>query len=272
MKRMTRHFDANTGILQISEVLPANSINFQLAHQIALLEHSNLLDQLVEDGQLSTDESRALGRVALANYFAAAVMMPYDAFWEAAEAQRYDIDLLGHRFRASFEQVAQRLTSLRKPGKEGVAFHFVRADIAGNISKRFSASGISVARFSGACPRWNLVACFMTPGQIRTQLSQMPDEEVYFCIARTVASGERGFHTPPAMHAICLGCSVEDATRLVYSEGVNLENIEAAVPVGVTCRLCDRMECEQRAFPPLQKSLHIDENVRGHSFYASVKE
>jgi predicted transcriptional regulator/DNA-binding XRE family transcriptional regulator len=272
MKRMTRHFDDATGILQISEVLPPNSINFQLAHQIALLEHSNLLNQIIEAAKLSTDESRSLGRVALANYFAAATMMPYDTFWEAAEEQRYDIDRLGHRFRASFEQVAQRLTSLRKPGKEGVPFHFVRVDIAGNISKRFSASGISFARFSGACPRWNLVACFLTPGQIRTQLSQMVDGEVYFCIARTVSSGERGFHTPPAMHAICLGCSVEDAARLVYSDGINLENVDAAVPVGVTCRLCERMDCEQRAFPPLQKTLHIDENVRGHSFYASVKE
>jgi predicted transcriptional regulator len=47
-------------------------------------------------------------------------------------------------------------------------------------------------------------------------------------------------------------------------------NIDAATPVGVTCRLCERMDCEQRVFPPLQYPLRIDENVRGASFYAPV--
>jgi hypothetical protein len=28
------------------------------------------------------------------------------------------------------------------------------------------------------------------------------------------------------------------------------------------------MDCEQRAFPPIQHKLTIDENVRGMSFYA----
>ena len=41
-----------------------------------------------------------------------------------------------------------------------------------------------------------------------------------------------------------------------------------AVPVGVTCRLCDRKDCPQRAFPPLNTSLLVDENLRGMSFYA----
>lgn len=270
--RAVRRYEPKRKRLQLSELLAPNTINFQLAHQICLIEYSEVLDGLVDDRHLTTQESRALARVALSNYFAGAVLMPYDEFLKAAKAQRYDIDMLGHRFRASFEQVAHRLTTLRRPGHEGVRFHFLRVDIAGNISKRFSASGIQFARFSGACPRWNLVVAFMTPGQIRTQVSVMASGEYYFCIARTVNRGERGFHSPPALHAICLGCRVEEARELVYSEGVDVENKETAVPVGVTCRLCDRMDCEQRAFPPMQRSLHIDENVRGITFYASLKE
>jgi predicted transcriptional regulator len=63
---------------------------------------------------------------------------------------------------------------------------------------------------------------------------------------------------------------VHHARELVYADGVNLDNREAVVPVGITCRLCERMECEQRAFPHLQHPLRIDENVRGRSFYAPV--
>ncbi len=271
-ERAVRRYDPKRKVLMLSELLGSNTLNFQLAHQICLLDHTDMLDQIASDRHLTTDESRSLARVAMANYFAGAVLMPYDDFLETAREQRYDIDMLGHRFRVSFEQVAHRLTTLRKPGNEGIAFHFMRVDVAGNISKRFSASGIQFARFSGVCPRWNLVTSFMTPGQINTQVSQMPDGQVYFCVARTVNRGERGFHAPPAQHSICLGCQVDEARKMVYSDGVDLENLDTAVPVGVTCKLCDRMDCEQRAFPPMQRNLHIDENVRGITFYASVED
>jgi len=271
MDRKVRRFDPGAGVLYLSEVLPPHSLNFQIAHQVGLLTQSEILDQIAGDRRLTTEESRVLARVALANYFAGAVLMPYERFLASAEAQRYDVEMLGHRFKVSFEQVCHRLTTLQRPGADGIPFHFLRVDIAGNISKRFSASGIQFARFSGACPRWNLVAAFMTPGQLRVQLSEMPDATRYFCIARTVNRGARGFHTPPARHAVCLGCTVEHARKLVYADGVDLDSDDAAVPVGVTCRLCERLDCEQRAFPPLQRTLHIDENTRGASFYASVK-
>jgi predicted transcriptional regulator len=40
------------------------------------------------------------------------------------------------------------------------------------------------------------------------------------------------------------------------------------VPIGTTCRLCERMDCDQRAFPALMHGVTVDENVRGRSFYA----
>jgi predicted transcriptional regulator len=209
--------------------------------------------------------------VGLANYFAAAVLMPYGPFLEAAEAERYDAELLGHRFRASFEQTCHRLTTLRRPGAEGVPFHMVRIDIAGNISKHFSASGLRFPRFGGLCPRWALFGCFMTPGMVRTQLSQMPDGARHFWMARTVRRESGGFHAPRTVHALALGCEVSYAKRLVYADGVDLESPGAVVPVGVTCRLCERMDCEQRAFPPLQHPLRVQEDVRGVAFYAPVE-
>ena len=45
----------------------------------------------------------------------------------------------------------------------------------------------------------------------------------------------------------------------------------AAVPVGVGCRMCERMDCRQRAFPPLQDRLNVDVNVRGLSAYVSTE-
>ncbi|WP_437278440.1 short-chain fatty acyl-CoA regulator family protein [Sorangium sp. So ce375] len=269
-RQAMRRFDPDKRVLSISEVLPPRSRRFQLAHQLGLLTQSAAIDRILRDENLTTPESRALARVALANYFAAAILMPYQPFLDAARAERYDIELLAHRFGTSFEQVCHRLTTLRRPGSEGVPMHMVRIDIAGNISKRFSGSGIRFARFSGACPRWNVHAALMTPGMIRIQLSQMPDGAVYFCIARTVRSDRGGYHVPHTVQSIGMGCDVRYARELVYADGIDLDNIGAAVPVGVTCRTCERLDCAQRALPALQHPLRLDENRRGVSFYASV--
>ncbi len=268
MQGAVRRYDPDAKVLMLSEVLRRGSRNFQLAYQIGLLTMPAALDRLAADPHLTSDASRALARVALANYFASAVLMPYGPFLEAARSERYDIDLLGHRFRTSFEQTCHRLTTLRRPGAEGVPFHMVRVDIAGNISKRFSASGLRFARFSGACPRWNVFEAFTTPGLVRTQLSQMPDGATWFWVARTVNREGGGYHAPRSVLAIAMGCEAARAKELVYADGMDLESPQAVVPVGLTCRLCERMDCEQRAFPPLQHPLKVNANVRGVSFYA----
>lgn len=269
-RKAMRRFDPERRTINLSEVLPPRSRRFQLAHQVGLITCSTLFDTITKDEHLTTPESRALGRVALANYFAAAVVMPYTPFLSAAKAERYDIELLAHRFGTSFEQVCHRLTTLRRPGNEGIPFHLLRIDVAGNISKRFSGSGIKIARFSGACPRWNVHAAFLTPGMIRVQLSRMPDGVAYFCIARTLRSDRGGYNVPHAVHAIGMGCEVKHAKNMVYADGMDLHNEDAIVKVGVTCRLCDHLDCEQRAFPSIRNPLKIEENVRGVSFYAPV--
>ncbi len=264
-----RRFDPERKVLSLSELLSQRSRTFQLAHQWALLSLGELLDRLATHPALTSSEARALARVALANYFAGALLMPYDTFLRTAKAERYDVELLTRRFQVSFEQVCHRLTTLRRPGQEGLPFHFLRIDIAGNISKSFSASGIRIARYSGCCPRWNVHAAFLTPGMIRTQVSEMPDGRKYFCIARTLQKDTGGYRGAHAIQAVGLGCEMAHAKDLIYSDGIRLD--QPPVPVGVTCRLCDRTDCEQRAFPPLQQTFKVDENLRRSSFYARLQ-
>jgi predicted transcriptional regulator/DNA-binding XRE family transcriptional regulator len=263
-----RRYDPQSRVLSLSELLAPRSRTFQLAHQWALLTLGGLLDRLTEDPFLAAPVSRSMARVALANYFAAATLMPYAPFRKATVAARYDIELLARRFQSSFEQVCHRLTTLRRPGEEGVPFHFLRIDIAGNISKSFSASGIRFARYSGCCPRWNVHASFLTPGLIRTQISEMNDGRKYFCIARTLARDTGTYRGQHAVQALGLGCEIAHARELVYADGLVLE--QRPVPIGVTCRLCDRTDCEQRAFPPLHQAIQVEEDLRRSSFYAHL--
>ena len=43
------------------------------------------------------------------------------------------------------------------------------------------------------------------------------------------------------------------------------------IPIGVSCRTCDRLDCSQRAFPPLHKKFDVDINSRGVSVYVGDK-
>ena len=263
-----RRYDPDTRTLSLSENLPPRSRNFQLAVQTALLWRWTDLSDKVERFRFHSADARRLAKVTLANYFAGATLMPYTRFKRAAVDLRYDVELLGNRFRCSFEQVAHRLTTLRRPGDEGVPFHFIRVDLAGNISKRFSASGIGFARFGSACSKWNVFSALLTPGRVSRQVSRMPDGETYFCIARTLTKGRGGFNAPHPVQAIGLGCSLEHAKKLVYSDGIDLTSPAHIVPIGTSCRLCPRKDCEQRAFPSLEHPLAIDEHVRGASFFS----
>jgi predicted transcriptional regulator/transcriptional regulator with XRE-family HTH domain len=265
-----RRFDPDGRELRLSEVLRRGSRNFQVAVQIALLGSGAALDALVRDPALTSSESRALCRVALASYFAGALLMPYERFLHAAESARYDVELLGHRFRVGWEQACHRLTTLRRPGAEGVSFYMLRVDLAGNISKRFGAAGIRFPRFSGLCSLWNVHSAFLQPGRVRVQLSRLPDGHTVLAVARTVERHSRGYGAPDAPYAVGIGCDVREARRVVYADALDVESVAAAVPIGITCRLCERADCTARAFPSLGGALRIDENVRGVSFFAPV--
>ena len=270
-----RHFDRLARRLEISEMLAPSSRTFQIANQIAYLGHRALIDRIVGEGGFSSEPAAALMRTSLANYFAAAVLMPYRLFLDAARTSRYDLEILKGRFGVSFEQACHRLTTLRRPGAEGIPFHFIRVDIAGNISKRFSASGIHIARFGAACPRWNVYDAFSTPGMLRVQVSRMPDGSTFFCVART-AGRAAGFAAAGGMphrigqRAVGLGCDVRYASEIVYADGLNVADPQVVTPIGVSCRTCPRSDCAERAMPSLSQKLHIDENVRGASTYVNA--
>lgn len=240
--------------LVLSMALPAPSINFHLALLIGQLSYNAVLEKLTDSKILPTPAAKNRAKAALSNYFAGACMLPYDSFLKAAIDARYNIDLLKHRFSASFEQVCHRLTTLRNPDAAGIPLHLLRVDVAGNISKRFSASGMHIPRYGSACPRWIIHHAFLTPGVITSQVTQMPDGNRYFSIARTSSKPTLTFGHPNSHYSISIGCEMTFAEQMVYSDGLDLESPQLAVPVGIACQLCDRQHCPQRAAPPPHKT------------------
>ncbi|MCG8492688.1 MAG: short-chain fatty acyl-CoA regulator family protein [Sneathiellales bacterium] len=261
----TSHFDENSRQLVLSKALPPSTVRFHLALLIGQLEQRDLFDDLLKNSSLSDGAAYQRGQNALANYFAGALLLPYIPFYNAAEESRYDIELLQQQFGASYEQICHRLTTLQRPEKSGVPFHLVRSDIAGNISKKFSASGLRIPRYGSACPRWVLHNAFLTRGSIITQISEMPDGQRFFSIARTVTKPSLGFNHPKRHYAISLGCDIAHAQRLVYADGMALSAPRTVMPVGISCRLCDRENCTHRAAPPPTQHARADHKGRNIS-------
>jgi predicted transcriptional regulator/DNA-binding XRE family transcriptional regulator len=246
--------------LHLSTSLRPGQQAIRIAAQIALLEYADVIDELIEDEQYEDLQTRILMRVGLANYFAAALILPYERFLASAESLRYDIELLTDHFAMGWESVCHRLSTLQRPKARGVPFSFVRVDRAGNMSKRQSATGFPFSRSGGTCPLWNVYEAFSSPGRVMVQLAAMPSGERYLWIARTVTRHHGGYGQPGKVFAIGLGCEVRHAGRLVYSAGMDLDATAAATPIGPGCRTCERMGCPQRATSPIGARLDLDEN------------
>lgn len=252
-------YDPATKTLEMGNHLSSGQQVFKMAAELAFLEFGELIDKMVDEGMFTSDESRTLARLGLANYFAAAAVLPYRQFHDVAENFRYDVERLSAFYSVSYETIAHRLSTLQRPSMRGVPFSFVRVDRAGNMSKRQSATGFHFSSSGGTCPLWNVYETFSNPGKIGVQIAQMPDGRNYMWVARTVERRASRYGQPGKTFAIGLGCELRHAHRLVYSEGLDLSG-EAATPIGSGCRVCERDNCPQRAFPALGKALDLNEH------------
>jgi predicted transcriptional regulator len=257
-----RFYDFHRRRLMLSERLAGSSRLFALAYQLCIVELEAPIIAMLERAAPDA-ETMTLAKVMLVNYAAAAIVMPYTRFYRAAEETRYDLDALEARFGASFEQVAHRLTTLARPSEKGVPFFMLKVDIAGTISKRFSGGGLPLARYGGACPRWNLYRAFQTPGRVLAEIVEMPDQQRYFTMSRTVTRAVRD-PTARSSSAIALGCDVKQAPRIVFADAALAG---AANPIGPACHLCERRNCPDRALPPVTRALEIGQYQRRASAY-----
>jgi predicted transcriptional regulator/DNA-binding XRE family transcriptional regulator len=244
-----RHYDFHRRRLMLSERLPAESRLFGIAYQLALQALHKPIMAAIERAAPADEEAAALAKVAFANYAAAAILMPYARFFDAAEKGRYDIDLLAVRFGVSFEQAAHRLTTLGRQGTRGIPFFLLKIDAAGNVSKRFSGEAMPIARFGGGCPRWGIQRAFRLPGETIATLVEAPDEMRYVTFARAVPRT-----AAPGLVTIVLGCEAKHAGAIRHADGLG----EKPIPIGPACHLCERPDCPERALPPVMRALDLN--------------
>jgi len=254
-----RHYDMHRRRLMLSERLPASGRLFAIAYHLCAQELADAIAAQVARAAPPDEDSRRLAVIALTNHAAAALIMPYDRFRQAAEQCRYDLPLLRDRFGVSTEQLAHRLTSLNRTGARGIPFFMVKIDRAGILSKRFDGEAYPFARYGGACPRWDAHGARETD-RMTTQLIETLDGRRFVTLAVALPQGATDAR---GRSIIALGCEAKHGERMVHADAINPTK-DDAVQVGPTCHLCERRACPDRALPPVTRALDL------HSYERTV--
>jgi predicted transcriptional regulator/DNA-binding XRE family transcriptional regulator len=265
MPNLRRRYDRHSSRLFLSERLSPFDRNRELATEVALLAFSPQIDAELDGLALQTAEARRIARFELARYAAHALLMPYADFLTAARRARYDIDVLRARFDVSFEQAANRLTSLCRPDAAGIPFFLMELDHAGNAVRRAGAQGFPQSRFGGLCPKLGIHSAFAEPGRILVDRVEMPDDHAFLTISRTLEGPQADFGERIRRTAILIGCDAGFAGDVVYASA--LPAAAMPVAVGPACRICERRACLSRAEPPITRPLGLDEMVTGLSAF-----
>lgn len=258
--RMMRRLDFTSRTLTVNAGHPPETRAFQLAAFLASQELANAIEQGMGRAAFRSREAFDVCRVALTNYAAAALVMPYARFAGEARRLRHDVEQLATAFGVSLEQVCHRLSTLQRPSQRGVPLYFLRMDPAGNITKRHSATRFHFARFGGTCPLWNVHEAATTPDRFVVQLAETPDGVQYICVARAILKSSGAFGRQSRKYVLGFGCELTHASELVYSD--ELPRGSKPVPIGASCRTCERVECQHRAFPPLEGRIQVPADER----------
>jgi len=252
MPGQVHRLDLHARQLQLSEMLPGAARRFQIARQVAALEMREGIETLVAGAALPGNEARELLREHVTDYVAGALLLPYRRFLRACEATGYDLAVLQRRFAVSFDQVAERLTTLGRVGERGLPFFTATIDRAGRMTRFLAGASGAAHPLEGArWPAWVPYAAFERPGTVLTQAVTFGEGEAlprhWFTITRTL-DGDGVMCA--ARRAIVLGLEARFAGELAHARGVSLDPADA-VPLGTACGRCGRPECLTPATPRL---------------------
>jgi hypothetical protein len=90
----------------------------------------------------------------------------------------------------------------------------------------------------------------------------MPDGVRYVSMAKGLVKASGSYRRPSRRYAVALGCEIAHAADFIYADSLDLDSPGSATPIGVSCRICPREQCEQRAFPPAGRELAVDPDHR----------
>ncbi len=176
----------------------------------------------------------------LQSYASDVALLPLSGFEKSCRKHNYEPDAIALEYGAPLSSVLRRMAQL-PPENGHPPIGLVVCDAAGTLTFLKSVPGFSMPRSGGACPLWPLYGALSRPNQpIRMHVAlPAPHATRFLCFAVAEPKGPSGFDAPPAMQSIML--AMPDPP----------EPATAPYPVGLSCRICPRIDCASRREPAL---------------------
>lgn len=190
---------------------------------------------------LETQESQHASRRHFQRYAKEASLMPMKAIQSAREELGWDAAAIAARFEQSIASVMRRLAFV--PTADGAAgAGLVSCDGSGALVLRKPIRGFVVPRFGAACAYWPLYHALTRPGvPIRALVEQPgPSFRRYYCQAICLPNDLPRYDRPPVLEAVMLVLPAEEVPEATVSQ------LGAPLPVGSSCRVCPRTDCDAR--------------------------
>ncbi|MEM7303305.1 MAG: short-chain fatty acyl-CoA regulator family protein [Pseudomonadota bacterium] len=261
-----RRFDRHSNRLFLSERISMAERFEAVATEVALIEAHKLLAEEVGFLKLTGHEPQRLAHQELARSLALALMMPYDTYMRRGLRNRFDLEALAGQFSVSFAHAAYRLTMMQRKGQSAPNVFVMEVDHTGQCIRRSGSRGFPFARFGGECGRLPVFRAFGRPGDLIVERVVTPDEVLLLVLSQTVEGPRSAAGEERGRRALLVGFEAHPGGGLVYDEEYEeFGGRGGVVPIGPSCRLCERQACLARAHPPLTRPLALDEHVTGIS-------
>ena len=161
----------------------------------------------------------------------------------------FDAALLAARYRVHVGHAAWRLASLGRINESGPPFVVLGVDGTGHASMRIGANGYPAA-LHGPCPILPVHALARRPHEARLDRLETPDGKRFVVWSHGMPRASGG-----AVMLALPEAEMEGAIGPVPDT--------PPVPIGPSCRLCERRGCPARIEPPVTRPTVVDEWKRG---------
>jgi predicted transcriptional regulator/transcriptional regulator with XRE-family HTH domain len=253
-------YDRHSQRLFLSERVPLIERPLLMARQVALLGARDLLDRLTREAAAAKPEAARIIRAAFARRLAEAMLAPAGRLSEAARDLNLDVARLADRFVLKPSHIMARLAALGAGGRGVPAAFMVFLDASGGVLSRLPGAGFPFPHFGPFCARLPIFDGLPPGLPLRTALVTTGGDA--FLVSAVAEEGIALPGLPPPRRLAMIGWRREEAAALIGDHSTL-----PARPIGLTCRLCERLDCGHRMHPPMTRPAAFHEHVVGPSDY-----
>lgn len=246
-RAMVNHFDqlsegghaAATPLDEVEAFLSRHGFHFP---DLETADADAVAELVAQADDLQSQSGRHLAAEVLAQYHRDARQMPLADFVPAARDCDFVTGLLARRFGVPVDSIFRRLAFL--PSTEGLPeFGLIACDGTGAVTLRKPLPGFALPRYGAACALWPLYQALNQPHVAVAALLETPDERQFSAEALATYGVPGATGAPVAIRSTML---FRPARR-----DADAALVAGKRAVGLSCRICPRVECEARREPSI---------------------